>query len=496
MILDMLHLADSKPDAVAISHHSRKVTYEEMEKAVQHFAGYFRSLGVNSGSKVALLSINCPEFIFSYWGINRAQGVAVPINLMYTPEEIGFVLRDCGAETIVVHPFIVQKYGRESLSGLGLKNVVVLDNETIKMIMASEPMEGTDNRDENSLAAILYTSGTTGKPKGVMLTHKNLISNVLQLRKSTVVTRYDRFLCVLPMFHSFAWTVCVLLPLYCGGTSVVLESFQPKESIETIVNEGITFILAVPPMYGILLKKAKAGQFSKVYVCVSGGAPLPKEIYYGFIKKFPVNFSEGYGLTEASPVVSLNPVAGVKKPGSIGTALPDVQVMIGDEAGNEVARGVVGEILIKGDNVMVGYFNNEEATAEAFVNGWFRTGDMAYMDEDDYIFIVDRKTDLIIVSGFNVYPREIEDILYSHPKVEEAAVIGVPDTTRGETPKAFIVVKEGQQMDKREVLDFLKPRLAQFKLPREVEFAESLPKNATGKILKKILRQEEQEKHQ
>ena len=226
-------------------------------------------------------------------------------------------------------------------------------------------------------------------------------------------------------------------------------------------------------------------------MAVSGGAPLPKEIYYAFTKKFPINFIEGYGLTEAAPVVSINPVAGIKKPGSIGKPLPDIEVIIGDEQGQEVPRGEVGEILVKGENVMQGYYKDEQATSETFVNGWLRTGDMGLMDEDGYIFIVDRKKDIIIVSGFNVYPREIEDLLYSHPQIEEAAVIGVPDETRGEVPKAFIVPKEGEEIDKKEVLAFLKPKLAQYKLPREVEIRESLPKNAAGKILKKVLKQEQ-----
>jgi len=491
MRVDKLHLANSRPEDVAISYHSTKITYAEMESAVQKYAGYFRTLGVNRGAKVALLCTNSPEFIFSYWGISRAQGVVVPINLMFTPEEIGYVLHNSGAEILVVHPLVAQKFASQSLTGLGVKQVIILDEHTKELINAAEPFLGEEGG-ENELAAILYTSGTTGKPKGAMLTHRNLMSNLISLVRSTVVTRYDNFLCVLPMFHSFAWTVCVLLPLYCGGKTVVLDAFHPNQTIDTIVNERITFLLAVPPMFGVLLRKAKPGQFKHVYVAVSGGAPLPKEIYYAFSKKFPINFIEGYGLTEAGPVVSINPVAGIKKAGSIGKALPDIEVMVADEEGKEVPRGEVGEILVKGDNVMLGYYKDEQATSEAFVNGWLKTGDMAFMDEDGYLFIVDRKKDLIIVSGFNVYPREIEDLLYSHPKVEEAAVVGVKDETRGEAPKAFIVLKEGEQMDKKEVLEFLKPQLAQYKLPREIVFTDSLPKNATGKILKKVLRQQEQ----
>lgn len=490
MRIDRLHLYNSKPDDIAISYHSKKITFSQMELAVRQYAGYFKSLGVKKGVKVAILCYNSPEFIFSYWGIGRAEGVVVPINLMFTHDEIGYVLHNSDAEILLVHPLIIQKVGIETFSGLNVK-LVILDEKTKNSIEASQPCLGEDVGGEE-LAAILYTSGTTGKPKGAMLTHNNLISDLVSLVRSTVITPYDNFLCVLPMFHSFAWTVCVLLPLYRGSTTVVLETFHPHETLEAIINERITFLLAVPPMYGIFLRKAKLGQFKDVYVAVSGGAPLPKEIYYAFTKKFPVHFVEGYGLTEAGPVVSINPVEGVKKPGSIGKAIPDIEVIVGDEQGQELPRGEIGEILVKGNNVMQGYYKDEQATAEVFVDGWLRTGDMAFMDEDDYVFIVDRKKDIIIVSGFNVYPHEIEDLLYTHPKVEEAAVIGSPDDIRGEVPKAFIVPKEGEKMDKKEVLDFLKPKLAQFKLPREVVITDSLPKNATGKILKKVLRQMEQ----
>lgn len=492
MRVDKLHLANSKPEDVAISYHSRRITYSEMECAVKKYAGYFRSLGVRDGTKVALLSINSPEFIFSYWGIIRAQGVVVPINLMFTPEEITYVLRGSDAEIMVVHPRIAQKIGSQALSGLGVKQVIILDEATQGLINSSDSLPEGDGEEEDTLAAILYTSGTTGKPKGAMLTHKNLCSNITSLRQSTIVSRYDNFLCVLPMFHSFAWTVCVLLPLYIGGKTVVLETFQPNETINTIVNERITFLLAVPPMFGILLRKAKRGQFKHIYVAVSGGAPTPREISYAFSKKFPINFIEGYGLTEAGPVVTINPVAGIKKVGSIGKALPGIQLIVADEEGQILPRGEIGEVLVKGDNVMQGYYKDEKATSETLVNGWLKTGDMGFMDVDDYVFLVDRKKDLIIVSGFNVYPSEIENLLYKHPKVEAAAVIGIRDKTRGEAAKAFIVLKEDEQMDKKELLDYLKPQLAPFKLPREVVFTDSLPTNATGKIMKRVLKQEEQ----
>ena len=490
MRLDKLHLANSKPGATAISFHSKKLTYAQMEAEVQKYAGYFKSIGVQEGVNVALLCPNSPEFILAYWGITRAGAVVVPINLMFTPEEIIYVLDNSDSRVLVVHPVIVAKFGAQALEHLGARQVVVLDESTKQLIAASEPCTGFDGG-EDTLAAILYTSGTTGKPKGAMLTHSNLFSDVVSLSKSTIVGPYDNFLCVLPMFHSFAWTVCVLLPLFRGGTTVILESFQPNELLKTIVEEKITFLLAVPPMYSIFLRKALPEQFKNVYVAVSGGAPLPKEIYDAFTSRFPVFFVEGYGLTEAGPVVAINPVEGMKKQGSIGRPIPDIEVIIGDEKGREVPAGEVGEILIKGNNVMQGYYKDAQATAEAFVNGWLRTGDMAVRDEDGYIFIVDRKKEIIIVSGFNVYPREIEDILYRHPKVEEAAVIGIPDETRGEAPKAFVVPKEGETIEKKELMAFLKSNLAQYKLPREIVIAETLPKNAAGKIMKKLLKQQE-----
>jgi len=487
--VDNLHLANSRLKDTAISHRGRKITFEELEEQVQRFAGYLKSLGIKEGDRVALTAPNSPEFIFSYWAINRIGAVAVPLNLFLTLEEIAYIIRNSGAESLIVHPVILEKVGSPDVRVLGLKNIILLDDNTLKKIYQTRryTMSSADLGDD-CLAAILYTSGTTGRPKGAMLTHKNFLSDVISLTKVTEITPDDNFLCVLPMFHSFAWTVCVLLPLYCGGTVVILESFQPGETISTVVNEGITFLLGVPSMYAVLLRKAEPEHFKKVRLAVSGGASLPVELYKAFAEKFPVNFVEGYGLTEAAPVVCLNPVDGIKKPGSIGLPLPGISVIIGDDSGREVPTGEVGEILVKGGNVMVGYYNDEEATREAFINGWLRTGDLARADEEGYIYIVDRKKDMIIVGGFNVYPREIEEILHTHPKVAEAAVVGMGDPLRGEVPKAFIVPVEGEKPTSKEIQAFLKGKLAQYKIPRVIEFVESLPKNATGKIMKKLLK--------
>ncbi|NLO89379.1 MAG: long-chain fatty acid--CoA ligase [Clostridia bacterium] len=490
MRVDNLHLANSRLKDIAISHRGRKISFEEFEERVQRFAGYLKSLGIKEGDRVALTAPNSPEFIFSYWAINRIGAVAVPLNLTLTLEEIAYIIRNSGANSLIVHPVILEKVGSPDVGGLGLKKIILLDESTLKKIYQTERYTvSSAELGEDSLSAILYTSGTTGRPKGAMLTHKNFFSNVISLTKVMDITPDDKFLCVLPMFHSFAWTVCVLLPLYCGGTVVVLESFQPAETIRTIAGEGVTFLLGVPPMYAVFYRKAKGEHFKSLRIAVSGGAPLSAELYKAFVEKFPVNFVEGYGLTEASPVVCVNPIYGIKKPGSIGLPIPDVEVIIGDEKGNEVPRGEIGEILVKGGNVMVGYYNDEEATREAFVNGWLRTGDMAMADEDGYIYIVDRKKDLIIMGGFNVYPREIEELLLAHPKVAEAAVVGVNDPLRGEVPKAFIAPVEGEKLTDKEIQAFLKGKLAHYKMPRVIEFVDSLPKNAAGKVMKKLLRE-------
>ena len=487
MRIDTLHLAEDCPEAPAIRHRGVEYSFAQLEDMVRRYTGFLMKAGVKKGDRVAISSPNCPEFIFSYWAAVRLGALVVPLNLFFTLEEMGYVLKNSGSEVLIVHPYILEKVDASALSGLGLRMVIVLDQAGKEEIKKTEPVDIESRTAYEDPAAIMYTSGTTGRPKGAVLTHKNLVSDVYSLAKATYIGPHDNFLCVLPMFHSFAWTVCVLLPLYRGGTVVILESFQPGETIKTIVEERITFLLGVPPMYMLLLKKAEPEHLKGVHLAVSGGASLPREIFTAFTNKFAVNFIEGYGLTEAAPVVCINPVDGVKKAGSIGLPLPDIDVIVGDEHGTELSPGKVGEILVKGDNVMQGYYNDPGATAETFLNGWLRTGDLAVTDADGYIFIVDRKKDMIIVGGFNVYPREIEEVLYCHPKVAEAAVIGVEDSIRGETPKAFVVVKEGEELTQKEVMGFLKERLALYKLPRVVEFRDSLPKNATGKVLKKLL---------
>ena len=333
-----------------------------------------------------------------------------------------------------------------------------------------------------------------------MLSHANLISNVLASQEAIKAKRKDNVICILPLFHSFAATVCMLLPLYAGGSIILMKSARPfKRTIRAILKNKVRIFVGIPSLYNIL-NEVKLPRIIDSFlmrfllpirVCISGAAALPVPTWKKFQKRFKVRLLEGYGLTEASPVVSLNPCGGINKGGSVGLPLKGVEVNIADEKGQVLATGEVGEILVKGPNVMQGYLNNPEATDETLKGGWLYTGDLGKKDDDGYIYIVGRKKDMVNVRGLNVYPREIEDLLCEHPKVKEAAVIGVCDYHKGEVPKGFVVLKEGTVATQRELILYLRENLANYKVPRSIEFRQSLPKNTTGKILKRVLIQEE-----
>ena len=324
------------------------------------------------------------------------------------------------------------------------------------------------------------------RPKGAMLSHLNLVTNAVAFADMSQTTAGDNLLCVLPMFHSFGWTCCLITALYTGASITIVENFSPRDVIATIRNYGVTVVLGVPAMYGYYATMATPGDLEGVRLFVSGGAALPLEIINSFYNKTNKKIVEGYGLSEASPVCTFNPLEATK-PGSICLPIAGVEVIIKNN-GREAAIGEVGEILVRGPNVMLGYYGMTAETGEALRDGWLHTGDLAYKDEDGYIFIVDRKKDLVIVSGLNVYPREVEEVLYQYPAVLEAAVIGMPDQRRGEIVRAFIVVKEGMEITKKEMLNYLKMNLAPYKLPRGITELKSLPKTSTGKISKLELR--------
>ena len=345
--------------------------------------------------------------------------------------------------------------------------------------------------DSEQDAVIIYTSGTTGKPKGAVLTHGNIWSNVEASVKSINVVPSDRFLLILPMFHSFTFTVCIMMPLFMGAAVIIVPSVQPfSRVLRNMLLRGATLFAAVPQVFQVLATTKIPGWlrlFMHLRLCISGAAALPMATLEAFEKNMGIPLLEGYGLSETSPVVSINPLNRPRKAGTVGLPIPGVSVRIVDDAGKEVATGEEGEIAVKGPNVMKGYWNNPAATAQTIRDGWLLTGDMGCLDEDGYLKIVDRKKDMIIVRGMNVYPKEVEDVLASHPMVAQAAVVGKDDAHRGETPMAAVILKPGQNIAPRDLIKYCQERLADYKLPKKVLFVAEFPRNPTGKILKREL---------
>lgn len=480
-------------DAIAINFKGSSVTYQQLDNTVEAYARYFKGLGINKGERVILSSINSPEFIYSYFGVVRNGGIIVPINVLLTLEEIAYLIKDSESKVMIVHPLLLMKakLSKESIQNALDIQVIVLDDQLKESISNIQDNGFEDFDDENAISTFLYTSGTTGKQKAAMLTHKNLVFNAEQCRLGLKSVPEDNYMCVLPMFHVFAFTACVLMPLWSGSTITILESFQPKEVVESLLKDRITVFMGVPSMYVVLLEAGKNNvTFPDLRLAVSGGAALPVEIFRQAKQLLKLPIVEGYGLTEASPAVCFNPLDGVQKEGSIGLPLPYQECRIVDENNNELATGEVGELAVRGENVMLGYFKQEEESQKTLVDGWLLTGDMAKKDDEGYYFIVDRKKDLIIVGGLNVYPREVEEIIYQYSKVKEAAVIGIDDKLRGEYVKAYVALREGEECTQKELLNYMKERLAVYKLPREIEFITALPKNSTGKILKRMLKEQ------
>ncbi len=349
--------------------------------------------------------------------------------------------------------------------------------------------------EEDDVATLIYTSGTTGSPKGVMLTHSNLISNAQACLKRVKITPKDHFSCLLLLYHSFTLTTCILTPFYAGATSVIIKSLKNfKEVFKQILKSKVTIFIAIPPIYRILAD-AKTPFFltafpfrllNPIRLCVSGGEALPLEVMRKFEKKFHIPVLEGYGLTEASPVVTLSPL-NERKLGSVGQPLEGIEIRIVDDDNKELPTGEIGEILAKGPSVMKGYYDRPEETEAAIKHGWLYTGDLGKLDEEGFLYIVDRKKDLIVMKGLNVYPKEVEDVLYTHPKVKEAAVIGRHLEGKGEVPIAYVVLQEGENATEDEIHKYLRHSLASYKIPRRIEFRKDLPKTPTGKILKRML---------
>ncbi|MDR0596245.1 MAG: long-chain fatty acid--CoA ligase [Clostridiales Family XIII bacterium] len=483
-----------EPDKAALIFKGRTWSYAEFDDAVIAHANFFRELGLKPGERVILDAPNVPEFIFTYLGVVRNAGIIVPINPMLTPHELSFTAKDSGAKYIVIHAAILERLElseSELAAELGVE-VIVID-EKFSELVSKSPREDFDLvEDPQTISTYLYTSGTTGTPKAAMLSHYNLTVNAMQTNTVLDTDGTDRFILVLPLFHVLAFTCVTLMPLGTGATVDLMEAFRPKEFISELIDRKITVFIGVPAMYVVLVNAGKQQvKFPELRRVICGGAPLPIDTIRGMQEALALEVVEGYGLTEASPACHFNPIHGVHKAGSIGVPLPLTESKIVGADGAELPVGESGELLVKGPNVMQGYYNRPEESAATVVNGWLHTGDIAKVDEDGYFYIVDRIKDLIIVSGLNVYPREIEEALFEHPQVAEAAVIGEPDRLRGEVVVAYVVLKEGaEEIHHKELLRFLKERLAQYKLPRRINIIEALPRNSSGKVLKRVLREQ------
>lgn len=486
----------------AILFKRKKITYRELGERVDKLASGLMRKGVTKGDRIGILLGNCPEFIVSYFAILKMGGIVVPLNNLLKGEELRYILNNAGASTLITSKGFMKTIGPLRPRLVKLERIIISDKSSIPGTITLEELVTPEvsfpfpEVIETETAVIIYTSGTTGHPKGACLSHNNLISNITSSAEAAGLGPRDNFLLVLPMFHSFTTTVCILVPLYLGARITIIESLKAfREVKKEIIKKRPTIFVAIPAIYNVLTQISlpkiltlRPFRFlNPIRLAVSGAAALPLEILKKFEKKFGIPLIEGYGLSEASPVVSLNPVKGVRKPGSVGLPLPGVEVDVVDDQGRPLKGGEVGELVIKGPNVMREYYNLPRETEETLKRGWLYTGDLARIDDEGYIYIVDRKKDMLSVRGLNVYPREVEEVLYSHSAIAEAAVIGVKDEKKGESPKAFLSLKEGASVSRKEIIKYCQERLASYKVPHRIEFRKELPKTSTGKILKRAL---------
>ncbi|MGQ9558824.1 MAG: long-chain-fatty-acid--CoA ligase [Desulfurispora sp.] len=513
-----------------------RLTYRQLLEQVDKMAAALqKQLGVQKGDRVALMLPNLPQMVIAYYAVLAAGAVCVGVNPMYTERELSHQIKDAGAKVIILLDLLYpkveavrEKSGLEKLVVTGIKDYLPFPKNLLyplkarregqlahiprrpdiywfsRLINQSDGLfQRPDIDPEKDLAVLQYTGGTTGLSKGAMLTHRNIYANALQLCvwDTDKKTGQEVSLCVLPFFHSYGMTVCMNISVFNGYTMVLIPRFDVKMLLESIQRYRANLFPGTPTIYVALINHPDTPKYdlSSIRGCLSGAAPLPLEVKQKFEAITGGVLVEGYGLSETSPVALSNILSRQHDPGTVGAIglpLPDTLVKIADlETGQrELPPGQVGEICVKGPQVMVGYWNRPEETAAALRDGWLYTGDIGYMDERGYTFIVDRKKDLIIAGGYNIYPREVEEVLYEHPKVREAAVIGVADPYRGETVKAFVVLKEGEQASEQEIMDYCRQKLAAYKIPRLVEFRSELPKTNVGKILRRVLADEEKQK--
>jgi long-chain acyl-CoA synthetase len=479
--------AARQPERTAIKLDDVELSYAQLDGASAHLAGLLAQHGFQPGDRVGVMLPNVPYFPVVYYGVLRAGGTVVPMNVLLKQREVAYYLGDSGAKLLLAWHELASE-ARPGCEAAGAELIEVAPGAFEAQVGAAEPRTALAEVSDEGTAVILYTSGTTGKPKGAELTHANLRVNARTKMETLIrLAPEDVILGALPLFHSFGQTAAMNAGLMAGACLSLLPRFDAAKALKVMERDRVTIFLGVPTMYSAMLgvPEGERPDSSALRVCVSGGASLPVEVLRAFESQFGCTILEGYGLSETSPVASFNHPDRERKPGSIGTPIRDVEMRVVDEQGAELPAGEVGEIVIRGPNVMKGYWQRPEATAEAMRGGWFHTGDLAKVDEDGYFFIVDRKKDLIIRGGYNVYPREVEEVLYEHPAVAEAAVLALPHAELGEEVGAAVALKAGAAAEPEELQAFVKERVAAYKYPRHVWLVGELPKGPTGKILKR-----------
>jgi long-chain acyl-CoA synthetase len=480
------------PRKIFVKFGGRKYTFRDMDRLVDVFASFLLGRSIEPGDRVAILSQNNPHYIASYFGILRAGAIVLPLNNLLTHEEIDYILNDAGVKVCLYDAECLCTV--EKLPPTPARSFYQLSEIADSKHRANSPAP-PHRHTADDVSTILYTSGTTGSPKGALLSHKNFVSNAIACASAIHISPKDRFVVFLPLFHSFTYTVCVIIPLLTGSMISLLPSVRPfSRVVKRLILDRITLFVAIPTVYKILAEKDMPWYVKlllNLRLCVSGAAPLPVKVINEFEKAFKVPLLEGYGLTEASPVVSINPDDhGRRRPGTVGLPLPGIEVTVLDDGGKPVPAGVAGELVVKGPSVMRGYLNRPEDTARTVKDGWLHTGDIAALDPDGYIKIIDRMKDMIIVDGLNVYPYEVEEVLCRHPAVKDCAMIGVPhEREEGkELPMMYVVQKDGQPSTPKMFREYLSAHVAHYKIPRRFIMIEELPRNATGKVLKKEIR--------
>ena len=487
---------------VALIIEEEKITYGDILKASDAVAGFLADKGIQKGDKVALFVRNSAEFIYTIFAVSKLGAILVPINTFLKEEELSYILEDSGSKILVassIYDKVVNSSKATSICQYILwKGEALVEGTQHLHYSDALAYEGSVNPTPSLLdemAVIIYTSGTTGKPKGAMLSNKNVLSNANSGQKTINVKPRDRGIIFLPMFHSFTFSIGIMLPMYVGASIVIIKSIQPFSNIfKQTLTKRVTLFFGIPDVYNALAKAKLPWYFmwfNRIRAFISGAAALQPKTLDAMARKFKrATLLEGYGLSEASPAVCMNTFE-KQKAGSVGTALHSYKMKIVDEDMNEVSNGSIGDIIVKGDNIMMGYLNRPEATDETIVNGWLLTGDMGYMDDEGFLFIVDRKKDLIISKGINIYPREIEEIIDTFKGVGSSAVIGIIDEKSGEVPVVYIELAEGVDVfDQLGLKKHMREHLANFKIPKQIHIISELPKNATGKVLKRVLKEQ------